>query len=61
MALCSAQMTHLNRFSINFQEIDSAKAKKCPSAFKKSIFSPCSVGSVIGDWILECLEDIFDF
>ena len=43
MALCSAQMTHLNRFSINFQEIDSAEAKKCPAAFKKSIFSPRSV------------------
>ena len=54
-------MTHLNRFSINFQEIDSAEAEKNPAAFKKSIFSPCSVGSVIGDWILECLEDIFDF
>ena len=48
MELCYALMTHLNRFSINFQEIDSAKAKKCPTAFKKSIFSPCSVGSVIG-------------
>ena len=36
-------MTHSNRFPINFQEIDSAKAKKCPAALKK-----CSVGSVIG-------------
>ena len=43
MELCYVLMTHLNRFSINFQEIDSAKAKKCPAALKK-----CSVGSVIG-------------
>ena len=57
MELCYVLMTHLNRFSINFQEIDSAKAKKCPAALKKSI----SMFSGVSDWILECLVDIFDF